>query len=324
MKIIELGENPFENGRILGKAFSAYLENIKNEYADKLSDPLIMNHVSHGKDILEKEIPSLYQELLGKADETGIDPDAIFLMAMPEILRKPSGCTTVIMRNDDGSVSFSHNEDETYAEFNPGNTALLKYNIGGKTIYGYSNACKTIGSCFGFRPDGLLISCNNIMSDEVDLSCGSRYLLSAKLYFSESFEDAVRIAEEMEPASSFHINLADIINQKACSIERDINDCTVTYLDDALVHSNHFLHKEGKTDADSLFRYHKSCELLKETPDPFTVLSYTCEEYDHSVRLIDPQNLGKGITVANMTYRPEEKALIITDVIGDEVHTFSL
>ncbi len=324
MKIIELGENPFENGRILGKAFSAYLEGIKDEYTEKLSDPLILEHVHCGKDILEKEIPFLYQELLGKAEETGIEPDAVFLMAMPEILRRRSGCTTIIMRNKDGSVSFSHNEDETYAEFNPGNTALLKYCLKGKTIYGYANACKTIGSCFGFRSDGLLFSCNNIMSDEVNLSYGSRYLLSAKLYFSDSFEEAVRIAENMKPASSFHINLADIVNQKACSIERDIDDCTVTYLDDVLVHSNHFLHKEGKNDVDTLFRYEKSCELLKETPDPYTVLSYTCEEYDHSVRLIDPQNLGKGITVANMTYRPDDKTLTITDVIGDDIQTFSL
>ena len=313
MKIIELGENPRENGRKLGRAFYAYLNAVNDEYASKLNNTKIYEDVRRGRLLLEKEMPELAEELYGKAETSGLRYEVILLMAMPEILRKTSGCTTIIKKNPNGTISFSHNEDEGSLEFRADNTALLKYRLKDKTVYGYTNACKTIGSCFGFRSDGLLISCNNLMSDEVAEDCLSRYLLGAKLYFSDSYEDAVNIVINMKPASSFHVNLLDTVKHRACSIEKDIDSYTLTELDDVLVHSNHFLHKKGKTDADSLFRYHKACELLKETDDLRTILSYTSSEPDQTIRFTDPKRTGRPMTVANMTFDPEAGMVIIRD-----------
>lgn len=313
MKIIELGDNPYENGRKIGLAFYAFLHKKQGEFAEKLNDTLVYENVRKGKRILEKEFPELLSELYGKADASDIRKEIILLMAMPEILRKKSGCTTIMRRNADGTISFSHNEDEWHSEFNSESTALLKYNLKGKIVYGYTSAYKTIGSCFGFRSDGLLISCNHLTSDDLNLDFGSRYLLSAKMYFSDSYEDAVNTVINMKPASAFHVNLVDTTGKKACSIERDINDFTLTELDDVLVHSNHFLHKEGKADVCSLFRFSKPWELMKETDDLKKILSYTSEDHDHTIRMTDPAGEGKEITAANFTYYPETDTAVIKD-----------
>lgn len=313
MKIIELGEKPYENGRKIGSAFAAYLHTRKSEFEEKLNDPRVYDDVKKGEQILKREFPELLEELYGKADASEISADVILLMAMPEILRKKSGCTTIMRRNEDGTISFSHNEDEWYSEFNPESTALLRYHFKDLIITGYTSAYKTVGSCFGFRSDGLIISCNHLASDELNLDYGSRYLLSAKMYFVKNYEEAVNTVRNMRPASAFHVNLADTVSGRACSMERDIHDCTVTELKDILVHSNHFLHKKGKADVCSLFRYEKPWELLKTTDDLKEILSYTSTDHDHTIRMTDPFHKGWEITSANLTYDPKSDTVVIKD-----------
>ena len=143
------------------------------------------------------------------------------------------------------------------------------------------------------------------------LYCDRTYGITAKALV----EEAVSIVTSMKPASAFSVNIADIFQNKACNIERDIDDCTVTMLEDTLVHSNHFLHKEGKSDACSRFRYQKPTELLKTGMYPKEILEYRSDIYDQSVRLRDPNNEGKGITVANMTWDPVTCTLCIDDVL---------
>ena len=323
MKTLYLNEDAYRNGLKKGSFFAGYLNKAKEEYLEKLKCPNIADQVKHAENLLKNEYPDALEEMYGRADGAGIERDVIILMGTPEILRKKDGCTTIMTKGKDGIV-FSHNEDEWYKDFNPECTALFSMPYKGRTIYAYTNACKTVGSCFGFNDRGLLISCNNITSDRVQLDYVSRYILSRKIYFADSFEEAVSIVTSMKPASSFSVNIADVLQNKACNIERDIDDCTVTMLEDTLVHSNHFLHKEGKSDASSRFRYQKPVELLKTGMDPKEILEYRTDIYDQSVRLTDPNNEGKGITVANMTWDPVTCTLCIDDVLEDTSLEFVL
>lgn len=314
MKTLYLNEDAYHNGLKKGALFADWLNKAKEEYLEKLKCDSTAAQVKHAENLLKSEYPDALEEMYGRADGAGIERDVVILMGTPEILRKKDGCTTIITKGKDGIV-FSHNEDEWYKDFNPHSTALFSCPYKNRTIYAYTNACKTVGSCFGFNDKGLLISCNNIMSDRVQLDHVSRYILSRNIYFADSFEEAVNIVTSMKPASAFSVNIADVFRNKACNIERDIDDCTVTMLEDSLVHSNHFLHKEGKTDACSLFRYQKPAELLNTGMNPKEILEYRTDIYEQSVRLADPHNEGKGITVANMTWDPLTRTLCIDDVL---------
>ena len=58
--------------------------------------------------------------------------------------------------------------------------------------------------------------------------------------------------------------------------------------------------------------------------DPKEILEYRTDIYDQSVRLTDPNNEGKGITVANMTWDPVTCTLCIDDVLEDTSLEFVL
>ena len=329
IKTLELSGTHYEIGYQVGTLFKDYLSKRVKDFEPMMKLDDVKQTVSSMKEQFEKEYPQGYEEVLGRKDGAGIDSDAFFLMFFPEIYKKHTGCTTIMVRDKDGQILFSHNEDDE--GFNEDNVALIRYHYGDYWITGYTHAEKLIGCFFGYNSYGLAFSSNNISSFTTRYDYVSRYLLERKILEAKSLPEAIRIANGLRVATPFSINVVDIERNEAANIEKDHEEIYVTYLEDRYNRSNHFLKKQGevKISGNTVFRYEKAKELLqdvkKETvvlDDLINILSYREDDRYQSIRIDTQANRGNNKTVANFAVNVKEKKIYLRDYVGDHLFLF--
>ncbi len=331
MRQITLCGDDYRIGLAYGKCFREYLQEKAFVFAQALTKGDTLEKVEALMGRMQAECPQTLDEVKGRADGAEISLNVMLLMLFPEVFKSTDGCTTIIVKNEEGDIFFSHNEDEQLSEFHADNTVFLTYQYDDHTETGYNVIEHLPGSCFGYNSYGLVFSSNFIAGNETDLSCISRYVLQREVLRSASVEEAIACIQRLQPASAFNMNIFDVNRKIAVNVEKDTDKTFVTEINGKFAHSNHFLnYAEPIASENSLFRKAKADELLAsvETKDitlPMIreFLSYQTEDLNRSIHFENQEGKGNK-TVANFACDSREKTIRLTDFFTNEEYTIKL
>ena len=326
MKTLDFYGDHYTIGKQIGSHFKDILHAKASEYERYMEKEYIAAYTDRELDILRRDMPDIYDELRGRSEGAGLPAEMITLMSSCEILRKENGCTTVMVKLGDGSVLFSHNEDED--DFTKDNSAVIVYHLDDIDVYSYTNAWKLPGSADGWNSKGMVFTSNFLFYDEADLNRVSRYLAAGAVYSAGSMEEAVEIIRNMKTASPFSINIFDTNAKKAVNIERDADTCFITEIEGRYSRSNHFLNREGNSSVSSDYRLMRTRELLAQKEinslkDITDILDDIGTDHDHTVHI--PGSIEThGMTVINLACDSEEKVITIRSFLDDTVTKFRI
>lgn len=321
----------YDMGYQIGKIFKEYLHNEIKKYDEKILNKNVYAKVKELELKLKNESFNCLREIYGRADGAEISRDSLLLMFFPEIYKRIDGCTTLILKKQNGKFLFSHNEDEK--KYTSENTALIKYDYGQYWIVGYTMAEKLTGSSFGYNSYGLVFSSNYIYDTKIELSNISRYIMVKTVMNASTIEEVIRILKKCKVASAFSLNVLDIKTNKAINIEKDIEEIYVTNIEDRYARANHFTTKKDELPDEpisSKFRNEKSNELIKvidrktaNIDNLKSILNYQTADYYQSIFKDPKKYSGKSITVANFSYDGEKNTIEIVDYLGDSKLKFA-
>ncbi len=325
MKILEYYGTDYNIGLSIGRFFKDILKTQASAYAHYLQEENIAEYIRRELRILYNTMPDIYEELRGRSDGSEVSLEMITLLSSPEILRKEDGCTTVAVKQEDGHILLAHNEDED--DFTTENSGVFIYHYEDLDVYAYTNAMKLPGSCVGWNSAGMIYTSNYLFYEEPDLDRVSRYIACAAIYRCRSAEEAAEYVQNMKTASPFSINILDTRTNEFINIEKDLDTCYITAVQDKFSRSNHFLHKETRHSVSSEYRLHKSRELLqgdiRTLKDVTDITDYVGTDDDHTIH-IPGYNKDHGRTVTNLSCDTKEKIVVLRDFLENTTVRFSL
>lgn len=332
IKNFEVSGTEYDMGYAVGKEFKDYLQKSIEKYEEKLKIKNVYENVKRMEEKLKKQFSKCLEEIYGRADGANVSRDATLLMFFPEIFRKIDGCTTVILKKENGNFLFSHNEDDK--NYNINNVALVKYKYSDYWIVGYTMAEKLTGSSFAFNSYGLVFSSNYIFDTKINLNNVSRYIMVRDVMNSKSIEETIEKLKNSKVASAFSLNILDTKKNIAINVEKDIDEIYVTNIEDRYARANHFTSKEYILPEDrksTKFRDEKANELIKlvdrksaSIDDLLNILNYETDDYNESI-FKDPKKYpDKSITCANFSCDNDLKKICIKDYLGDYIFRYNL
>lgn len=325
IKVFEVYGNEYEMGCQIGKKFKLYLAQKINTYEKVINENKdIYEKVKDMEEKLKKTYPKCLDEIYGRADGAEVPRDAMLLMFFPEIFKQIDGCTTVILKKNNNSVLFAHNEDDR--NYNIENVAIVKYDYEDYWIVGYTMAEKLTGSSFAYNSYGIVFSSNYIYDIKIDLNNISRYIMVRDVMNSKSIEEVIYKMKNSKVASAFSLNVLDVNSNKVINIEKDIKDVYITDITDRYARSNHFICKKDNLPNEpisSKFRYNKSKELLQmlnntdsNIDDLVNILKYETDDYLESTYKNPEKYNDKSVTVSTFCIDSESKEITIYDYLG--------
>lgn len=270
MEILKLYGTPYENGYTSGKYFSRWIKpDLSKPVAYLQKYPIFRSYVGKMMAELEHRFDVYYAETIGKADGLGIDRTVYCaLMCTEEITDHDEHCSTIMIKNQDGSISLCHNEDDIYVE---GNFVIAHVKEpDGTTFYTNDMYNMPFGNGFCINSNGLVRTINFCYENSPHQKGLSRFYSQRHIAGSLSLSDMIRRIGESKPASGYHINLVDTMNHYGYSIEVHPDKVCAVILKDFMIHTNHYVHgiqeEEWNTDplGNSEFRYHRIRQLLCE------------------------------------------------------------
>lgn len=317
----EVSGTDYEIGFQIGQKFKEYLSKIIGKY-DKVVNK-VYDKIKHLEQKCKILLPNCLDEIYGRADGANISRDSMLLLFFPEIFKQIDGCTTVILKKDNG-VLFAHNEDQNNCTNE--NTALIKYIYKDKFIIAHTRADRLAGSAFSFNSYGLLISSNYVYGESLNLENLSRYIVVRDVINSKSIEEAKQKLKIYDVASAFSLNILNMNTNEVVNVEKDIHDVYITDIKDKYARSNHFhakSHDETKDPVSSKFRYTKSNELLKEldietsnVDEILNILKYETDDYCKTIYKNHFKYSNRSTTIATLYTDTRENEICILDYIG--------
>lgn len=267
IQIRDLRGTPYQNGCLSGSYFR---DRVRIEVDDIVSFmhafPECCKQMQYQMAQLKNDIPSYYEETIGKADGLGIDRDVYMMLMHPEIMQEGhESCTTIMVRNTDGTFSLCHNEDDIYRK---GNLAFVRvftedgwfitndmYNmpLGNGILIHESGLVRSINYCYDTGHSGI-----------------SRYYCQRHIAGAGTVNDLKTKAMEMTPASGFHVNVIDPACHIGQSIEVRSDGIFCRDVSSFLVHTNHYMYglQENmycqQPGGNSIFRYDAVMEQMKK------------------------------------------------------------
>ena len=326
MKILECKGNDYSIGLQIGTYFRDILRKHASAFENALQEAETAEHIQKELQILKEEMPGIYDELRGRSGGAGLSIEMITLMSSLEITSRSSGCTTVIVKQPDGRILFSHNEDED--DFTADNSAVLVYHYDDLDVYAYTNAWKLPGSADGWNSAGMVFTSNYLFYEKADFSRLSRYIACKAVYHSRTLEEAIEAVKQLKTASPFSINILDTNIQRAVNIEKDLDACYITEITGKFSRSNHFLNREAKSSVSSDYRLNKTRELLAQKEitrlkDVMDILDTIGTDEDHTVHI--PASIEThGMTVINLAVDSSRKTITIRNFLDNSLTQFRL
>ena len=325
----------YDMGFATGKHFKSYLQSAIGKYEDSLGSEKSRKFAADMEKTMSEMYPECLDEIHGRADGAGVSRDALMLMYSPEFFRGTDGCTTVYMKNRNGNMLFSHNEDNT--NYNKKTVALIKYDFGDHWVVGYTHAEKLAGSAFSWNSYGMVFSCNYIFDPVRNLDYPSRYTVIRSILEARNMEEAIDMFRACKSASAFSFNIVDKKTMEAANVEKDLSGIYVKRIDDRFGRANHFVVRTENCPEpmqSSAFRNAKSNELVNKLErdtvtidDLRNVLAYESDDYYASIlkscQKYDPEKCGsdlfanKSVTVANFAFDGENDIVKMIDYIDN-------
>ncbi|MGM9941596.1 MAG: C45 family autoproteolytic acyltransferase/hydrolase [Bulleidia sp.] len=267
-EILKLYGTPYENGYTSGRYFSSRVRPDVMKPQMLLKDnPSFQSHVNDFMSALRHDFPVYYEETIGKADGLGIDRTVYCALMCTEAMADHSEhCSTIMVKNKDGSVSLCHNEDDIYEE---GNFVIAHVREpDGNTFYTNDMYHMPFGNGFCINSHGLIRTINYCYESPGFHQGLSRYYSQRHIANAASLADLLKRAEESHPASGYHVNLID--SGTGYSIEVHPDTVCVKQLHTLLIHTNHYIHGvdaahwNSDPAGNSVFRYSRIQQLLEQ------------------------------------------------------------
>lgn len=291
IRVFEVHGNEYEMGYQVGEVFKDYLQGLIPRFEKMLGDAEMRAAVEGVTAKLRLQYPNLLMEMEGRADGAGIPRDAAMLMFFIELYTHQNGCTTAILKKENGHVLFCHNDDEF--SYHTDNVALIKYNYGDFWIISYTVAYALAGSAFSWNSAGMVFSSNFIFGSQVDFYSISRFVMERDIINARSMDEAMEKLRSCQVASAFSLNILDSNTDAVVNVEKDLTDLYVTPISDRYARSNHFIAKTKdllEPPAETVFRYQKAKELLAGVDaatatitELMDILHYQSEDYETSI-----------------------------------------
>ncbi len=326
MRILRLNGTPYENGKVSGEFFKKsirkdipFYENLLNNLEiKKLSNSLLLK--------LKDKYPDYYEEIKGKADGAEVNFQTYFLMMCPELFAKIDHCTTIICKDKDGKFTLSHNEDDNYDK---DNFCLSKVYTKDGWFVTLDIFNMPFGNSYSWNSYGIIKTINYCYDPSPNINNLSRYFTQRHISEARSIDDLINRCKELKPASGFHVNAIDINKNIAVSIEVFCDGVDVKFIDDAFIHSNHFMRGKFATksvieeNSNSKFRLAKATELLDKTKvknirNIYNILMYRGKEDKFETSIFQTEK-DPYMTGSNFSCSVKDKNHIyITDFVNKE------
>lgn len=322
MKILELKGNDYEIGKKIGKTYQKYLKDLVKKNKDKILDH--QKELIKLKRFIKKDYPNIYNEILGRSDGARINIEEMIYILSPEFSFKEDGCTTIMIKDNNKDIYFSHNEDEF--DFKKDNTFLAIYNYDDYSLIGYITPDLLLGSTFTINSYGLLFSSNYLFPNEINKNNISRYILERYLIDCKSISEVKRKLKSIDVASPFSFNVVDTKKKIAYNFEKDLDKLYEYELKDRYARANHFILKKGKikSSKSSSFRQLKTKELVKKLDKKkltlnklLKIMNYQTKDYYKSI-FLKPGRLKNSKTVANISYSSKDDIVYIKDYLSNK------
>lgn len=293
MVILQLNQNPYENGKKSGEYFRKTMSEEALKQALKSDEKREWNRqYEYLLERLRSEYPIYYEEILGKAEGLRVDFKEYFMLLCPELSEiKNEHCTTIVCKKENGHCLLCHNEDDQYIE---GNFCLAKVKIGENRWFVTNDMVNMpFGNGISWNSDGIVKTINYTHEEIVDENELPRYFRQRHLSEASSIEDLIERCKGMKGASGFHVNAIDVKSLEAVSIEVYKDGIDVVNIDNFYVHSNHYIHADyakcpkADKESNSLFRLYQADAMMKEAKKEAQsikrILNYRGEDNEHSI-----------------------------------------
>ena len=326
-QILKLNQTPYDNGKTSGQFFKEVIQNNIFKYNEAIKNPEIWNKCEIVLNKLNESYPEYVEEIKGKADGAEVDFKSYWAMMCPEILDKNRHCTTVVCQDINGDFLLSHNEDDNYID---GNFCLSKISSDNNWLVTNDIYNMPFGNGFSWNSHGIIKTINYCHEDDIHEANIPGYFSCRHISDATSIEDLIKRCTDIRPASGYHVTAIDRNTKTAVSIEVYPDDIDVIYIENAYVHSNHYIHSRYNdcprldNGGNSIYRLMKARELFntleleeRTIPKLKEILKYRDKlnrfEYSIFQTSIDPY-----ITGMNFSYNTKEPDTILLDIYSSE------
>lgn len=283
------------------------------------------------KQKLINTFPKYYKEVCGRAEGACVDVDKYLLSVSYELYEsKNEKCTDVIIKKSNGQVLYGHNEDGPYTL---DNSAIIKYITDKGWYTEYTSIDSLAGTTYLWNSNGIIFSGNYIHTEHKELQEISTWFILRNIVECTSVEEIIKGIKAVKSASGFNINVIDTKVNKVYSIEFYLDKIDVIEITNKFVHTNHFIHLDGKDgyfpeDSNTKNRLKKATELLDKLDmsnsnilDIKDILEYDNSDYMNSIHFALGSN--KSITGSAFLFDSESKYIQICDYIGNTKMNFT-
>lgn len=239
-KILKLNKTPYENGKESGTLLRSAIQEKIKRYEEAVQKPEIWNKCELVLNKLQDSYPNYLEEVRGKADGAEVSFKAYWVMMCSEIMGANYHCTTIICQDKHGKFMLSHNEDDEYVE---DNFCLSKIETENGWLITNDIYNMPFGNGFSWNSHGIIKTINYCHEPDVHLQNIPGYFAQRHISDATSIKDLIKRCTDIRPASGFHVNAIDKNNNTAVSIEVYPDDIDVIYIENAYVHSNHYIHE---------------------------------------------------------------------------------
>ena len=228
-----------------------------------------MEQMIRSREMLQYHYPSYYEETIGKADGLGIDRDVYMMLMHPEILQKGhESCTTIMVKNKNGTIILAHNEDDFFAK---GNLCFVKVYTENGWFITNDSYHMPFGNGLCIHQSGLLRTINYCYDSPDDGY--SRYFSQRHIAEADSIENLKKRALEMKLSSGYHVNVIDPAINQAFSLEVRNDGLHCRKVESFIVHTNHFVYDISdqklsfQPGGNSLYRYETVMKQMEESTE---------------------------------------------------------
>ncbi len=288
---VYLDGTPFENGKRSGELYREGLQRYAPKFEARLNDPVYRAATIRILELTEEAFPVYVEECRGRAEGAELPFETFWAMMCTELNRITTGCTSILVKREDGSTVIAHNEDDEDLE---GYLSIAKI----KTDYGYFCTSDIYNMPFGngysWNSHGIMKTIN-YMHDPLPIAIAiPRYFAQRHISEASSIEDFIERSKAAKWGSGFHAFVFDRNTGEAVSVECSTEGLEVKRIDSYAVHSNHYLLGKYKDNVQTsghgnytVFRYLFTKDKVRDLIESKTPI--TMENLREILNFRDPQ-----------------------------------
>lgn len=276
------------------------------------------------KKTLIAKYPQYYDEVLKRAQGAGVDYDKYLYFISFELREKACDKCSDIVIKQNNNILFGHNEDGQYTV---NDTALVKYLTPNGSYLELASYDSLAGTTFIINSHGLILSVNYIYMQNQNVTDVSAWFVLRDLVNCHNLTEIIAKLNKAHCASGFNLNVINILNNKAYTIEFCLNKYIIYEITDKYIHTNHFLHfpdtfNPATQKSNTHNRFLKITELLNKYPiskikinNIEKILAYTNPDYMKTIHIKRKYHQHYQTAIC-LLYDSKHQKLILNNYLG--------